>query len=51
MSSNWLEQSRSVLEAVEVMDRVMIELMFEKADNPKEQVVVDNRLKNIIEMK
>lgn len=36
MSSNWLEQSRSILESIEVLDKVVIDLMFEKLENPKE---------------
>ena len=51
MSSNWLEQSRSILESIELIDKVMIELMFEKNENPRETIMVDNKLKNLIEMK
>ncbi|KAL4436431.1 hypothetical protein ABPG74_002997 [Tetrahymena malaccensis] len=51
MSANWLEQTRSVLENIELLDQTVLDFMFDKLENPKDQVIIDNKLKNLIEMK
>jgi hypothetical protein len=48
MSSNWLEVSRSTLESVEVIEKSIVTLLFEKFDNPKESVIIDHKIKNLI---
>jgi len=51
MSSTWLEQTRSCLESLELLDKVITHELFAKQDTPKDSVIIDHKIKNFIEMK
>lgn len=51
MSSTWLEQTRSTLEMLELIDHSITTELMLKSDNNKESVMIDHRIKNLIDYK
>ena len=51
MSSTWLEQARQSLEMLEIIDKGITTELFVKCDNPRESVIVDHKIKNLMEIK
>ena len=50
MNSSWLEQTRFALEGVEALEQAIVKLMFQKLDNPKEAVIIDNKINVFLKM-
>lgn len=50
MNSSWLEQTRFALEGTEALQRAIVKLMFQKLENPKEAVMIDNKISVFVRM-
>mmetsp|Transcript_62554 Transcript_62554/g.72761 ORF Transcript_62554/g.72761 Transcript_62554/m.72761 type:complete len:506 (-) Transcript_62554:135-1652(-) len=50
MTSSVLEQIRGNLEDVEHLEKAITSILFEKADNPRDSVINDHKIKNLIQI-
>jgi hypothetical protein len=50
MQGSWLEEVRSSLESIEVLEKAIVSEMLAIQDNPKEKAIAEHRMNNFSTM-